>query len=408
MATSRVAPLIQSKRINVAEHFYDLVLVFAVNKVTHTLADDVSWTGLVNAWAVFTPFWWSWVGTGILSNLTDLHDVKNRLRLFAITLITSMMTIAAPTALHGHGLFFAGAYLLLRALLLWWAIDVFGGLRLNPFSVSAFFTAPLLLLTAGLGHEQQRVAWAVLMAVELSSTFLLRRRLNHIRVDVLHLPERFGLVVILALGVPFVDAGGKIPHDFSAGQAVALGTAFLLVASLWWIYFHLSNSRIAHQLRTEDNQSRVVRELLAYGHYCLLGSVSAIAVGVWSAVAHPRAAPETPVLWLMCAGAVGFHTVFAWPRWRLPRSVVTVRLTVAAVAVLVPFVADGRSGLLALGLLTVPVTAAAVVETALVGMAPSCHCGCRPKQHRLAGLGRHLHPAPGGSAPSYSAPGDAL
>lgn len=55
MATSRVAPLIESKRINVAEHFYDLVLVFAVNKVTHTLADDISWTGLVNAWTVFTP-----------------------------------------------------------------------------------------------------------------------------------------------------------------------------------------------------------------------------------------------------------------------------------------------------------------------------------------------------------------
>ncbi|WP_406334065.1 low temperature requirement protein A [Streptomyces sp. NBC_00203] len=395
MATSRVAPLIESKRINVAEHFYDLVLVFAVNKVTHTLADDISWTGLVNAWAVFTPFWWSWVGTGILSNLTDLHDVKNRLRLFAITLITSMMTIAAPTALHGHGVFFAVAYLLLRALLLWWAVDVFGGLRLNPFSVSAFCTAPLLLLTAGLPHEQQRVAWAVLMAGELSSTFVLRRRLNHIHVDVLHLPERFGLVVILALGVPFVDAGGKIPHDFSVRQALALALAFLLVASLWWIYFHFSNSRIAHQLRTEDNQSRVVRELLAYGHYCLLGSVSAIAVGVWLAVAHPREALGDSALWLMCAGAVGFHTVFAWPRWGLPRSVVTLRLAVAAVALLVPLVAQDRSGLFALALLTAPVAAAAVAETALVGTAPSCHCGCRPKPHRLAVLGRHLHPAPG-------------
>jgi len=395
MATSRVAPLIESKRINVAEHFYDLVLVFAVNKVTHTLADDISWTGLVNAWAVFTPFWWSWVGTGILSNLTDLHDVKNRLRLFAITLITSMMTIAAPTALHGHGVFFAVAYLLLRALLLWWAVDVFGGLRLNPFSVSAFCTAPLLLLTAGLPHEQQRVAWAVLMAGELSSTFVLRRRLNHIHVDVLHLPERFGLVVILALGVPFVDAGGKIPHDFSVRQALALALAFLLVASLWWIYFHFSNSRIAHQLRTEDNQSRVVRELLAYGHYCLLGSVSAIAVGVWLAVAHPQEALDDSALWLMCAGAVGFHAVFAWPRWGLPRSVVTLRLAVAAVALLVPLVAQDRSGLFALALLTAPVAAAAVAETALVGIAPSCHCGCRPKPHRLAGLGRHLHPAPG-------------
>jgi low temperature requirement protein LtrA len=378
----------EGKRVSWVELFYDLVLVFAITKVSHELTLDVSWPGLLNAWAVFTPFWWSWVGTSILSNLTDLDHPKNRLRLFAIVLITSLMTIAAPTALGGRGLLFALLYLMLRLLLVWWSADIFGGLRLNPFSVSAFFTAPMLLLTSALPMYDQRIAWAALMTVELSTTWMLRRRLTHIRVDVAHMPERFGLVVILALGMPLVDSSQTIPDRFSVWHAAALVGCFLLVAGMWWIYFDFTHSAIAHRLRTEQDHSRVVRELLAYGHYGLFACISAVAVGIRLIIAHPRSQGETGGVVLMCTGTALYLGVFLWPRWGLPRVIARVRF-LAAVAVVPAGVFLGtHSGLALMGALVVVVCTAAATESVLLRAAPACFCGCRPA--RLRGLPRAL------------------
>ncbi|CAG6394600.1 low temperature requirement protein A [Streptomyces cocklensis] len=354
------------KRVSWVELFYDLVLVFAITKVTHELADDVTWFGLLDAWVVFTPFWWSWVGAGILSNLTDLDHPKRRLRLFGMILITSMMTIAVPMALDGDGLLFAVLYLLLRLLLLWWAIDGFGAMRLNPFSISALFTAPMLVATSLMSTPHQRIAWTALMTVELSTTWLLRKRLSHIKVDVAHLPERFGLVVILALGMALADSAESIPNRFTTWHAAALVSCFLLVAGMWWIYFDFTHGAISHRLRTEHDHSRVVRELLAYGHYALFACICAVAVGIRLILADPRSRAEPPSAVLLCAGTGLYMGAFVWSRWGLPRSLSWIRFAGAAAIVPTGLVLRNCSGLVLMTALALLVCAAAAVEFVLL------------------------------------------
>lgn len=355
-----------AKRVSWAELFYDLVFVFAVMQVAIILAGDVSLHGLLRVWVLFTPFWWAWVGTGILSNLTDLDQVKDRLRLFAIGLITFLMTVAAPDAFGGRAVFFAAAFVVLRLLLVWWSVDRFGRLGLTPFSTSAFVTGPLLLATSLLPPDNQLIAWTALMVAELSTTWVFRDRLKGLRVNAAHLPERFGLVVMIALGESLVSAGGAVLHEFGSPEVLSLAACFALVCGLWWIYFHFSHSAMEHKLRSEENQSRVIREILAYGHYGLICSIVAIAVGMKFVVKHPDDHPQQTVAWLLCLGTALFLAVFIWPRWGIFRLLSAVRapavglcLVAGAVGTLMP--AAALAALLAAVLILV-----ALLETAFV------------------------------------------
>jgi low temperature requirement protein LtrA len=319
------------KRVSWAELFYDLVFVFAVMQVALILAGDVSWHGMLRAWVLFTPFWWAWVGTGILANLTDLDQVKDRLRLFAIGLTTFLMTVAAPDAFGDHAVFFAAAFVALRLLLLWWSTDRFGRLGLTPFSTSAFITGPLLLVTSLLPAESRLIAWTLLMVAELSTTWVFRNRLKGLRVDSAHLPERFGLVVMIALGESLVSAGGAVLHEFGSPEVLSLAACFALACGLWWLYFHHSHGAVEHRLRNEENQSKVIREILAYGHYGLICAIVAIAVGMKSVVKHPDEHPQQTVVWLLCVGTALFLAVFIWPRWGIFRLLSAVRVPAVVV-----------------------------------------------------------------------------
>ncbi|MFC0544848.1 low temperature requirement protein A [Kutzneria chonburiensis] len=354
------------KRVSWAELFYDLVFVFAVMQVAIILADDVSVAGMLRAWVLFTPFWWAWVGTGILSNFTDLDRVKDRLRLFGIGLFTFLMTVAAPSAFGVHSVFFAAMFVVLRLLLLWWSVDRFGRIGLTPFSTSAVVTGPLLLATSLLAPETRLVAWTLLMVAELSTTWVLRDRLKDLRVDAAHLPERFGLVVMIALGESLVSTGGAVSHGFGGIEALSLAACFALTCGLWWLYFHRSYDALVQLLRSERNQSRVIRDLLAYGHYGLICAIVAIAVGMKFVVKHPGDRPQQTVDWLLCLGTALFLVVFIWTRWWVFRLLAAVRVPAVGLCVAVGLVGPLMPAAALAALLAALLIIVALVETGYV------------------------------------------
>jgi len=42
------------------ELFFDLVFVFALTQVTALLADDPTWTGMVQGLLILAAIWWAW------------------------------------------------------------------------------------------------------------------------------------------------------------------------------------------------------------------------------------------------------------------------------------------------------------------------------------------------------------
>jgi low temperature requirement protein LtrA len=353
-----------AKRVSWAELFYDLVFIYACIQVVQILAGSPHWIGMWQAWVIFTPFWWAWVGTSILSNVSDLDKVKDRMRLFAIGLATFLMTVAAPAAFDDRGLFFAIVYLSLRLLLLWWSVERFG-LRPNPFSASALVVAPLLLASSFLPADLRRAAWTVLMVAELSTTWLFRRRLAFIQVNASHLLERFGLVIMIALGESLVAAAAMVTPDFAADKIAALGVNFLLVCGLWWVYFHFSHPAVEHRLRHASNQARVIRDILAYGHYGLICAIIAVAVGFKGIVVKPGSVLEPGKVWLLCGGVSMFLALFAMPRWGLSRRLIAVRAPAAAGSIVLGVVGGYLSGGVLASALATLLIGVALAETAL-------------------------------------------
>ena len=103
-----------------------------------------------------------------------------------------------------------------------------------------------------------------------------------------HLPERFGLFLIIALGESLAETGkvaGEEPATVSRLAAVAV--AFALTCALWWVYFVFAADAIRFAVRTADVAMEVIRPVLPYGHLGFIAGIIAIAAATGEVIMHP-------------------------------------------------------------------------------------------------------------------------
>jgi low temperature requirement protein LtrA len=352
-AAGRLPP----KRVTWAELFFDLVFVFAVTEVSALLHHDHSWAGTGRALVIFVPIYWAWVGTSVLADTRDVDNPVDRLGIFTIGLCSLFMALAAPGVYESRGLLFGASYFAARILL---AVLVFRnrGLVLSPVSVALFVSGPLLLL-GGFLHGPARVTvWAIAAFSDLATPALTRRWLLRVRFHPEHLPERFGLLLIIALGESIVAIGGPAAagHDLAAAVVVAVAAAFVLACALWWVYFAFAADAVRHALETSQVRADVVRRVLSYGHLSFIAAIIAVAVGMAEAVAHPGERLHGGVAGLLFGGCALYFATFGYTRWQMFRKWSTTRLGAAGVVlVLLPFahLATALGGLCALAVVAV-------------------------------------------------------
>lgn len=355
-----------TKRVTWAELFFDLVFVFAVTAVSALLHEDHSWAGVGRALIVFVPIWWAWVGTSVHANTHDVDNPLDRLGIFGVGLFGLFMALATPEAYGDRGVLFGAAYLALRVIL---AALVFRGprLTLNSFSVALFVTGPLLLL-GGFLHGNARIAvWALAALIDLAVPALVRRRLARIHFDAHHLPERFGLFLIIALGESIVAVGVSASGStLTPGVLTAVAASFALACGLWWVYFAFAADAVRHAVATASVQTDIIRQVLAYGHLVLTASVIAIAVGMAEVVHHPGHHLDLAVVALLYGGGALYLATFGYTRWRMFRTWATVRLVGAASVLALLPVAALLPALVALIALVAVVVGVNLVEYARI------------------------------------------
>jgi low temperature requirement protein LtrA len=335
------------KKVTWAELLFDLVFVFAVTQVSTLLHGRHDWVGVGQALVVFIPIWWAWVGTSVHANTQDVENPIDRLGIFAIALGSLFMSLAIPSAYGERGLLFGGSYLVLRALLaaVYFRRRPWG---LNAFSVALLVTGPLLLIGGFLPGGARVAVWAVAGLIDLTVPALTRRRLALVRFDPAHLPERFGLFLIIALGESVVAIGASAADDpASHGRMFAVGAAFVLVCGLWWVYFVYAASAVRHAVTTAKVQTDIIRQVLVYGHLALIGAIIAVAVGLAEVVAHPDHHLPLSVTALLVGGCALYLVTFGYTRWRMFRTLAWPRLS-AAVACMALLPAGGYLSALAL------------------------------------------------------------
>ncbi|ADI09275.1 low temperature requirement A [Streptomyces bingchenggensis BCW-1] len=326
------------KRVTWAELFFDLIFVFAITQVSALLRADHSLEGIGRALVVFIPVYWVWVATSLHSNRQDIENPLDRLGVFSVGLCALFMGLALPQAYGDRGILFGGAYwvsrLVIQALVLRWQYG-----WLNGFGVAAAVTGPMLLLGGFLDGTARIALWAGAALVDTAVPLVLRRRLAaaEVRFEPSHLPERFGLLVIVALGESIVAIGAPATesHGLGVAELTAVSGAFVLAAGLWWVYFAFAASAMRFAVATSARQVDTVREVLSYAHIGLIGGVIAVAVGMHDAVAHPGHHLPAGVAGLLFGGTALYLAMFGYTRWRMFRLVSTTRLGTAAVVLAV-------------------------------------------------------------------------
>lgn len=229
-------PASVTKRVTWAELFFDLVFVLAITQLSARLHDDHDLLGVARAAILFIPIYWAWVGTSIHADTHDVDNAVDRLGVFAVGLCGLFMALAVPEAFGDRGVFFGVSYLAARAVL---AALVFRAPRfsLNSFSVGLFLTGPVLVVGGLLPSGPRTAVWAAAAAVDLAVPALVRGRLAGVRFDHAHLPERFGLFLIIALGESIVAVGAPAAQadELDALTVAAVAAAFVLACGLWWV-----------------------------------------------------------------------------------------------------------------------------------------------------------------------------
>lgn len=278
------------------ELFFDLVFVALVGQLAHGLHVHPSFATLAIFVALFASVWWSWV------NLTFVVDVSPQLsarRLSIIMLIAMFavgaLAVAAPEAVGDRAWLFAAGNALLRVLLLlvWmrmsWANGTASRVRILAYNGA---TAVIWLVSIALPAPAIYVLWALAIVIEvvlLTVTSGAWSSLALDRMNVEHLSERFGLLVIIVLGESVLSIVAAVSDAWtvSAGLVGVLG--LLLTTGLAWSFFlygvEAMTSGLEKLLAAGD--ARGIRDTVGFLPFLLLAGVTAISGALAEAIAHP-------------------------------------------------------------------------------------------------------------------------
>ena len=288
-------------RVTNVELFFDLVFVFAVTQLSHTLLEHLGLAGALQTGFLLLAVWWVWVYTCWFTNWIDPDKPSVRMLLFALMLAGLLMSAAIPHAFAHEGLLFAGAYVFIQLVRTAFMLHaVRGHDRVNYLNFLRIFSwlvvSAALWLAGGVGEGFVRVVlWVVALSLEIGGPtvgFFVpgigRSNTADWKVDGTHMAERSSLFVIIALGESILVTGAT-----AAGQPATLAAtsafvvAFLGSVAMWWIYFNIGAERGSHHIAHSDDPGRMARAVYTYFHIPIIAGIVVCAVADEITIAHP-------------------------------------------------------------------------------------------------------------------------
>jgi low temperature requirement protein LtrA len=359
------------RRVTPLELFFDLVFVFALTQVTGFLADHLTWIGMLQGATLLVVLWWAWGGYSWLTNAVPAEEVISA-RLVILTAMAAMLvaSLAVPDAFGEYGMLFGLAYFVVRLLHVVLFVLATGDtpethqafLRLTP----GFLLAPALLIPAGfVDGFAQGTLWAVALAIDLGVSLV--RGVSGFRVHAGHFVERYGLIVIIALGESIVAIGvGASGLELGAGAVLAAVLGVALAAALWWAYFDLfvlvAERRLSAAKGAE--RARLARDSYPYLHLPMVAGIILVALGIKKTMAHVGDPLGTIPAVALCGGVALYllgHNAF---RLRDVGSVSVPRFVVTILCCALIPVAVSVPSLVTLAILAGLMSALAAFETA--------------------------------------------
>ncbi|MFF2053260.1 low temperature requirement protein A [Leifsonia sp. NPDC058194] len=283
-------------RVHWMELFFDLIFVALVGQLAHGLHAHPSFAALGIFVALFASVWWSWVNLTFTVNVSpDLTRRGLSAVMLTAMLAVGALAVAAPEAVGDRAWLFAAGNAGLRLLLLgmWvrvaWGNGVASRVRILAYNGA---TALLWLVSIALPHPIDYAVWAfavVLEIVLMTSTARLWSGSAFSRLNVEHLAERFGLLVIIVLGESVLSIVTATSEAWTVAAGVTAVLGLVVTAGLAWSFFlyGVEAMEVGLERLLAAGDVRGIRDTVGFLPFLLVAGVTAISGALASAIAHP-------------------------------------------------------------------------------------------------------------------------
>jgi low temperature requirement protein LtrA len=381
----------QAPPVTSVELFFDLVYVFAVTQLSQHLLHDLTARGALETLVLFLAVWWAWNYTAWATNWIDPERQAVRVLMLGLMLISLVMSAKIPRAFQDEAVGFAAAYVAIQVVRSGFMVFALRGQRMawNYAQLLAwsFIAGVAWILGAFLDGDARLLTWILALALDYSAPLhgfalpgLGRTPTRAWTLAGGHLAERNRLVVLIALGESILALGKTFSElDVGVSVATAFIAGFVLIASLWWVYFVRYAEEAALAISRSVDPTRMARAGYAYAHAIMVAGVIVVAVAIERTMVDPSGDTSTataavilggPVLYLAGNALFNFALTSRTPQSRL--------VGIVLLAALVPFATAVEP--LALSIAATLV----VLALALATSTPGLRAARQGHDHRMA------------------------
>ena len=313
-------------RVSFVELFFDLVFVYSISQLAHTLAGHFTWYGVIETGLLLFAVWWVWTFTAWVTNWLDPDRMPVRVMLFCLMFVGLVLSASIPEAFEGRGLSFAVAYVLMqvgRSLFTVYALKDAGPVRHRNFiRISCWLiVAGVFWIAGGVAEGEARLAlWVVALLIEYAGPAAGFRvpGLGHSAaedwdISGAHMAERCALFIIICLGETILEAGeafAELPTGVTT--LTILLTVFVGTIAMWWIYFRFGHERAAHRIEHAETPGRLARQAFTYAHIPILAGIILNVVGNKLLFEAPHEAVEPASVAAVLGGPLLFLVGNLW------------------------------------------------------------------------------------------------
>ncbi|KQR68057.1 hypothetical protein ASG03_10455 [Rhizobium sp. Leaf341] len=316
----------EDDKVAFPELFFDLVFVFSLIQLSHTLAVHYSLLGGLEALLMILAVWWVWIFTTWVTNWLDPDRMPVRAMLFALMFGALLLSTAIDDAFGDKALLFALSYVGMQVGRSLFTVYALHGH--SPDNARDFLRITCWLVLSGvfwiagalIGGEAQLFIWMAALAIEYVSPAVGFRvpglgRSDFDDWDVLgaHMAERCALFVLICLGETILVTGRTLAEmDVTPLVFVLALSSFGSTVTMWWIYFRFGQERAAAQIESDDSPGEVARTIFTYAHIPVVGGIILCAVADEFVLAHPYGAIDLKTASAIIGGPIVFLAGNVW------------------------------------------------------------------------------------------------
>jgi low temperature requirement protein LtrA len=264
--------------------------------------------------------WWAWTGYAWLTSTLNVDEGGVRLLVLTATAAMLGLALALPQAFGDDAIVFGLSFLAVRALHV--GLYAHAGkddpdllralLRLAPTEAIG---ALLLVAAAFLPADWRIGVWVVALAVDYVGPAVIP--LHGWRIAPEHFAERYGLVVLIALGESVIAIGVGAGFELTAPVLGAAALGLVVISALWWLYFDVAAIFARRELVHAQSvaQTKLARDAYSYLHLPMIAGIVFFAFALETTLHDVTTTLEAVPAVALCAGTALYlvaHVAFLW------------------------------------------------------------------------------------------------